>query len=100
MDKISIFIKREKEFDEILKDHNRNLGLLWNQLKSKAQANIENVNIVNDRRSATSTVSIPTVVSDQDQRLVAIRLDLEGPEGHRLKECFTWNLYGNVGFDP
>ena len=98
MNKTSIFIKREKEFDEVIKEHNQRLGMLWNQLKSKGGSNMDPIEMVNDRRGATSVIGIPTVVPDQDQRLVAIRLDLEGPDGHKLKECFTWNLFGKSSF--
>lgn len=95
MDKISIFIKREKDYEKVIKDNNKRLGSLWNELKTNIDNSTESVRIVHDHRGATATVSIPTAVSDQELRLVAIRLDLEGPEGHTLKECFTWNLYGN-----
>ena len=95
-DKVSIFVNRESQFDQVIKDHNKKLGHLWNELKGKIEASNEPTRIVNDRRRATATVSIPTVVKDQEQRLVPIRLDLEGPDGHKLKECFTWNLYGSL----
>lgn len=94
-DKVSIFVKRESHFDQIFKDENKKLGQLWNDLKRKINSSNEPMRIINDRRRATATVSIPTVVKDQEQRLVPIRLDLEGPDGHKLKECFTWNLYGS-----
>jgi hypothetical protein len=29
-------------------------------------------------------------------QLVPIRLELESPEGHKLKDTFTWNLHGII----
>jgi hypothetical protein len=93
--KTLIFVKREAQFEQVIKDHNKKLGQLWNELKGKIDTSHDLIKIVNDGRRATATASIPTVVTDQEQRLVPIRLDLDGPDGNSLKECFTWNLYGS-----
>ena len=94
--KTLIFVQREAQFEQVIKDHNKKLGQLWNELKGTIHTSHDFVKpIVNDGRRATATASIPTVVTDQEQRLVPIRLDLDGPDGNRLKECFTWNLYGS-----